>query len=373
MNIPFFDYKNLYNRFKPEFIKIFDDVCSRGAFILQKDLEEFENLLKNFTGIKHVLGVNDGTNAMIIGMNCIGFEPEDEIIISSHTYIATAAAIKLSGAKPICADIDDNGLLCSKSAYKVITANTKAIMPTQLNGRCCDMKAIKHLSNQKGIDLFEDSAQGLGAKESGIHAGGFGRFGTLSFYPAKLIGCFGDGGAILTNDDELYEKAKMYRDHGRDSKGFVTGLGTNGRLDNLQAAFLSLRLKNFDEDIKRRREIATFYNNILSKSKLFKVPSVENGEKGNFNVFQNYEIEVEDRNNFKNFLEENGISTLIQWGGNAIYDIPSFENTRSTLINYEKTDLFFKRCLMLPMHMGLNDDHLNYIEKILNQYIDRSS
>ena len=232
-----------------------------------------------------MLGVNDGTNAMIVGMNCIGFKPEDEIIISGHTYIATAAAIKLSGATPICADIDNNGMLCPDSASKVISHNTKAIMPTQLNGRCSNMNDIMRLSEEKNLILIEDSAQGLGAKDLDIHAGGFGKFGTLSFYPAKLIGCFGDGGAILTNDDDIYEKAKMYRDHGRNDEGIVTGLGTNARLDNLQAAFLSLRLKHYDEDIKRRREIASFYEAVLSKSELFKLPKIENGNNGKCNVF----------------------------------------------------------------------------------------
>ena len=127
MKVPFFDYQNIYYRFKSEFIEIFDDVCSRGAYILQRDLEEFEESLKSYTGIKHVLGINDGTNAMIVGMNCIGFKPEDEIIISGHTYIATAAAIKLSGATPICADIDNNGMLCPDSASKVISHNTKVM------------------------------------------------------------------------------------------------------------------------------------------------------------------------------------------------------------------------------------------------------
>jgi dTDP-4-amino-4,6-dideoxygalactose transaminase len=373
MKIPFFDYQNIYYRFKSEFIEIFDDVCSRGAYILQEDLEKFEESLKSFTGIKHVLGVNDGTNAMIVGMNCIGFEPNDEVIISGHTYIATAAAIKLSGAIPICADIDKDGMLCPDSASKIISQNTRAIMPTQLNGRCSNMKDIMSLVEEKNLILMEDSAQGLGATDLGIHAGGFGKFGTLSFYPAKLIGCFGDGGAILTNDDDIYEQAKMYRDHGRNDQGLVQGLGTNARLDNLQAAFLSLRLRHYDEDIKRRREIAFFYESVMSKSELFKLPKIENGNNGTFNVFQNYEIEVKNRDQFKSFLQDNGIGSLIQWGGYPIYNIPTFEDTKSSKIDYKKTDNFFSECIMLPMHMGLTDEHLSYIENVLNAYINQNS
>ena len=373
MKIPFFDYQNIYKRFKPEFNVIFEDVCSRGAYILQKDLDEFEILLQEYTGIKHVLGVNDGTNAMIVGMNCIGFEEKHEIIISPHTYIATAAAIKLSGAKPVCADIDDNGMLCSDSVQKVITQNTKGIMPTQLNGRCCDMSKLSEIAEANSLLLMEDSAQGLGAKCNNIHAGGFGKFGTLSFYPAKLIGCFGDGGAILTNDSDLFEKAKMYRDHGRDEFGIVQGLGTNSRLDNLQAAFLALRLKHFEEDISRRRQIAQFYSEILSKSNIFKLPEIQDGTNGNFNTFQNYEIEVKDRDKFKEFLSDNNIGTLVQWGGYSIIDIKGFEDTKSNQIDYMRTNQFFDECIMLPMHMGITDDQLDYMETILTRYINEYS
>jgi len=370
MKIPFFDYQNIYKRFKPEFNAIFEDVCSRGAYILQRDLDEFEIHLQEYTGIKHVLGVNDGTNAMIVGMNCIGFKETDEVIISAHTYVATAAAIKLAGARPICADIDDHGMLSADSVKDVLTQNTKAIMPTQLNGRCCDMKKIIEIAEDNNLVLMEDSAQGLGAKYNEIHAGGFGKFGTLSFYPAKLIGCFGDGGAILTNDNDLFEKAKMYRDHGRDESGIVQGLGTNSRLDNLQAAFLTLRLKHFEEDVARRRQIAKFYDDILSKSSIFKLPEIQDGVNGYFNTFQNYEIEVKDRDNFKNFLSDHNIGSLIQWGGYSIIDIQGFEDTKSDNIHYDRTNQFFEECIMLPMHMGITDDQLNYMEKILTKYIN---
>ena len=186
-NVPFFDYPGIYNRFKSEFDSIFQDVCSRGAFILQSDLEKFEKELANFLNVKHALGVADGTNALYLGLNSLGIGSGDEVIISSHTYVATANAIQMVGAKPIFADIDENNLLCPSSARLKITKNTKAIMPTQLNGRCANMDEIRSICDEHKLILAEDSAQGLGARESGTHAGGFGRFGTLSFYPAKLI------------------------------------------------------------------------------------------------------------------------------------------------------------------------------------------
>lgn len=368
--VEFFDYPSIYQRFKGEFNAIFEDVCSRGAFILQRDLKDFEVSLQEFTGIKHVIGVNDGTNAMIVAMNCIGMEPEDEVIISAHTYIATAAAVRLAGAKAVCADIDHRGLLSGASVANVITPATRAIMPTQLNGECCDMSEIADVAARNDLMIFEDSAQGLGAKMNDTHAGGFGAFGTLSFYPAKLIGCFGDGGAILTNDDALYEQAVAYRDHGRGESGVVNALGTNARLDNLQAAFLALRLRHFDEDIMRRREIASYYNEILGKSDLFRIPRVSGNYDNYFNVFQNYEIEVEDRNDFQAYLNKARVGSLIQWGGVPIYNVPSFEDTRSDAETYENTDRFFDRCIMLPIHMGMTDEHLEYVGGVLRRYIE---
>lgn len=368
--VQFFDYPSIYLRYKSEFNAIFEEVCSRGAFILQKDLKEFESAMQDFTGIKHVIGVNDGTNAMIVGMNCIGMKDEDEVIISGHTYIATAAAVKLAGAKPVCADIDQRGLLCAHSIAKVITPATRAIMPTQLNGECCNMSEIVEIASKNDLMIIEDSAQGLGARFAGVHAGGFGKFGTLSFYPAKLIGCFGDGGAILTNDDDLYEQAVAYRDHGRSDNGTVKALGTNARLDNLQAAFLSLRLRNFNEDMSRRREIARYYNAILGKSSLFRIPKVSDGNDNYYNVFQNYEIEVSNREDFQAYLNKAQIGSLIQWGGVPVYKIPSFEDARSSAETYDKTEHFFDRCIMLPIHMGMTDEHLEYVGKVLTRYIE---
>ena len=250
-NVPFFDYPGIYNRFKNEFDDIFSDVCSRGSFILQNDLHNFENDLADYLKVKHAIGVADGTNAIYLGLKALEIGEGDEVIISSHTYVATANAIEMVGAKTIFADIDEHNLLCPISAASKINSKTRAIMPTQLNGRCANMDALRKLVNDNNLLLTEDSAQGLGAMYGDEYAGTFGSFGTLSFYPAKLIGCFGDGGAIMTNDDILAQKLIAMRDHGRDENGEVKMWGTNSRLDNLQAAFLSLRLKHFSEDVER--------------------------------------------------------------------------------------------------------------------------
>ncbi|MFL2840386.1 MAG: DegT/DnrJ/EryC1/StrS family aminotransferase [Pseudohongiellaceae bacterium] len=368
--VPFFDYPGIYTRFKGQFDQIFQDVCSRGAFILQKDLAEFEAELAEFLNVKHVLGVADGTNAMYLGLQALGIGVGDEVIISSHTYVATANAIQMVGASPIFADIDENYLLCPAAAASKITNKTRAIMPTQLNGRCANMDGLRSLAEDNQLVLAEDSAQGLGARYGNEFAGTFGSFGTLSFYPAKLIGCFGDGGAIMTNDDALAEKMNAMRDHGRDANGEVTIWGTNSRLDNLQAAFLRLRLKHFGEDMERRREIAGRYQRGLGDLSEMGLPPSPNDSSPHFDVFQNYECTADRRDELRQFLQNKGIGTLIQWGGVPVHHFEGLGYGKEKFTDLSNTDKFFERCLMLPMNMSLTNDDIDYvIESIIGFYL----
>ena len=349
--------------------KIFSKVCSNGAFILQKDLESFEEDLSKYVGCKHAIGVADGTNAILLGLQALEIGLGDEVIISPHTYIATAAAIKMSGATPVFADIGSDNLLCPNSAKQQITNKTKAIMPTQLNGRCADMDLISNIAKENNILVLEDSAQGLGAKYKGKSAGTFGPFGTLSFYPAKLIGCFGDGGAILTNNDLIAEKIYLSRDHGRDIEGNVIAWGTNCRLDNLQAAFLKFRLSKFDEDVRRRREIASMYNRGLKNIYQIRLPPSPDSDQSHFDVYQNYEITADKRDKLKEYLKQKGISTIKQWGGKAVHHFDELGFGQKKYTHLSNTNNFFNRCLMLPMNMSLTNPEVLYIiEKIRNFY-----
>ena len=359
--IPFFDYPALYLRDEKEFDAIFKEVCSRGAYILQRDLKAFEKNLADFVGVKHVFGVSDGTNAMVIGLRSAGVGPGDEVILASHTYVATAAAVHMVGATPVFADIGSDNMMSAVSAATKITAKTKAIMPTQLNGRCCNMDALQALADERGLDLHEDSAQGLGARFKGKCAGTFGVFGTLSFYPAKLIGCFGDGGVVMTNDDAMAEKLALWRDHGRNSEGEVVAWGTNSRLDNLQAAFLKFRLRHYQEDIARRREIARMYDEAFrGQNSLYPPPGpVEDGDY--YDVYQNYEMAAENRDALRAHLAARGVHTIVQWGGKPVHHMNSLGFDREKFDDLGRTDWFFERCLMLPMNMAVTNDDVNYV------------
>ena len=311
MNIPFFNYPFLYKSKENDFNKIINDVCSRGAFILQKDLDEFEENLKKFIGIKYAVGVANGTDAIWLALLAAGIGEGDEVIFASHTYIATAGAIKFVGATPIPADCREDHMIDPKSVEKLITDKTKAIVPTQLNGRCCEMDTLLEIAKKHNLIIIEDAAQGLGAKFKGKGIGTFDKGGTISFYPAKNLGSFGDAGAFVTNDKAMYDKVKLLRDHGRDENGKFVSWGFNSRLDNLQAAILNFKLTYYNDEIIRRREIAAIYNEELSNIKELHLPPSPNASNDYFDVYQNYEIEAENRDQLKSFLSDNGIGTLI--------------------------------------------------------------
>jgi dTDP-4-amino-4,6-dideoxygalactose transaminase len=239
-------------------------------------------------------------------------------------------------------------------------------MPVQLNGRVTDMDPVLELASQHGLQIIEDSCQALGAKFDSRFAGTFGTAGTFSFYPAKTLGCFGDGGAIITDSDELADKIRMIRDHGRDPvDGKVKLFGYNSRLDNLQAAVLGAKLRHYDDDVKRRRAIAALYQQRLGGLSSMDLPPAPDSDPRHFDVYQNYEVEADARDRLREFLAERGIGTILQWGGYTIHQFEAL-GLNGGLPN---TDAMTERFMLLPMHQMLSDDDVNYIcDQILEFY-----
>ena len=357
-NVPFFNYSALFAAQEEELTGVILDVCRRGAYILQKDLVEFEKNLAAYMGVKHAFGVANGTDAIWLGFKAIGVGPGDEVIIPSHTYIATAAAVHFVGATPVLADIGPDHMLAATSVESLITPRTKAIMPVQVNGRTCDMDALQAIADKHGVMIAEDAAQGLGSKFKGRAAGSFGKFGTISFYPAKLLGCFGDGGATVTNDDKIAERIALLRDNGRNPEGRVVEWGFNSRLDNLQAAILNFKLKSFATDVARRRAIATHYQAQLGSLKELALPPAPDADARHFDVYQNYELEADQRDGLRSHLEGKGVRTIIQWAGTPVHQ---FSELGFAGMACPATERFFSRCLMLPMNTTLADDDVDYI------------
>jgi len=357
MKIPFFDYPQLWLKEKEKLLSIIDKTASNGSFIMQSELESFEGKLSEYTQSKYSLGVGNATDAMEIYLQAIGLQKGDEIIISSHTMLATASAIIQSGGQPVPVDIGPDNLIDPKSIEEAINSNTVGIMPTQLNGRTCNMEPIMEIADKNKLFVVEDSAQALGSKFKGKFAGTFGQASCISFFPAKVLGCLGDAGAILCQDQATYDKCFQIRDHGRDQKGEVLCWGRNSRLDNLQAAILSYKLRDYENVIIRRREIASKYHEQLSSLEELTLPPSPDSDPDHFDVYQNYELVAEQRDDLKNHLFENGIGTLIQWGGMAIHH---FNNLGFNQI-LPKTDAFFEGCIMLPMNMFISNDDIDYI------------
>lgn len=355
--IPFFPYADLFKRDEAALSEVMLDVCRRGAYILQKECREFDSNLAKFMGVKHAFGVANGTDAIIIGLKAVGIGPGDEVILPSHTYIATAASVHLVGATPVLAECGPDHMLDAADVEKRITPRTKAIMPVQINGRTCDMDALQAVADKHGLMIVEDAAQGLGSKFKGRCAGTFGKFGTISFYPAKLLGCFGDGGAIVTNDDEVAAQIALLKDHGRNEEGRVVAWGYNSRLDNMQAAVLDYKLKFFDKDIARRRAVAARYQAGLGDLVELTLPPAPGADDRHFDVYQNYELEADRRDELRVYLDSRGIKTIIQWAGTPVHQFKELGFT----VELPKTDKFFTRFVMLPMNVVITDEEIDYI------------
>ena len=362
--VPFFEYPRLWSDDRKNFLSIIDNISSSGGFILQKAVSDFELELANYAGSNFSVGVGNATDAMEIFLEAIGLNKGDEIIISSHTMLATASAIKFAGGIPVPVDIGDDNLICNESIENAITSNTVGIMPTQLNGRVCDMDAITKIAKKNGLFVVEDAAQALGARYKDQHAGTFGLASCISFFPAKVLGCFGDAGGVLVNDKNLYRKIFQLHDHGRDIDGEVKRWGRNSRLDNLQAAILSHKLKTYNKVIERRREVAQMYQDRLGDLSELQLPPSPSNTSNHFDVYQNYEITADKRDDLKVYLSEKNIGTLIQWGGKGVHQFHQLGFNQKL----PKTDKFFERCIMLPMNIFISNEDVDYICEVVKSF-----
>lgn len=364
LQVPFFDYTHIFSSEEEQMKKIFVDVGRRGAFIQQQDLEEFEHRLADYLGAKYVLGIANATDALHLSMRALGIGPGDEVIFSSHTMVATAAAVHFAGGTPVPVECRADHLIDPDAVEQAITPRTKAIMPTQLNGRTTDMDALQVIADKHGLDIVEDSAQALGSKFKGRSAGTFGKAGCVSFYPAKTLGCFGDGGCVITNDDEMYRKLTLLRDHGRGESGDVEMWGLNSRLDNLQAAILNSKLDVYDQAIARRRELATLYQQLLGKISQLTLPPTPNSDSNHFDIFQNYEIEADNRDELRTALQDQGVGTLVPWGGKAVHQFRKLGFSQK--LPY--TERLFDRMVMLPMNTALSNEMVYYVCQCIRDF-----
>lgn len=357
-SIPFFRYPHVFQQQRNEILAAMMKVMDRGAFILQEELAQFEHEVAQFVGSKHAIGVADGTESMILALSAAGIGSGDEVIFCSHTYIATASAIHFAGATPVPVDMRTDRCIDPEAIRHSITKRTKAIIPTQLNGRTCDMDAIMSIAHEHGLVVIEDAAQALGSKYKGRAAGTFGFAGSISLYPAKVLGCFGDGGILFTQNDNTNEVLRELRDHGRNKDGIVVRWGLNSRLDTLQAAVLLVKLRAFPDEITRRRELAGIYDERLRDLAEMTLPPGPDADPNHFDIYQNYEVEGDRREALRAHLQENGVRTIVQWAGTPVhkFDKLGFQDLRIPAV-----EKFFERCFLLPMNTSLTNEEVHYI------------
>jgi len=362
--ILFNDFKTEYIYLKKEIDSAIKEVLMSGRYILGKKVENFERQFAKYLGVKYCVGVGNGLEALQIALMALGIGEGDEVITTAHSAVATTLAIKAVGAKPIFVDIDEYYHLDSSKIENKITSRTKAILPVHLYGQMVDIETIHQIAKKHSLYLIEDAAQAHGAEYKGKKAGTFGDFGCFSFYPTKNLGAFGDGGAIVTNKKELYEKCKMIRNYGQKNRYEHEIYGLNSRLDEIQAAILSVKLKHLSEFNRKRQQIAKLYFKLLKNVPQIRLPKIRNNAKHIFHLFV---IEAERRDELIKFLEKNNIPTIVH------YPIPIHKQKCFPEFNNLKLPVLetkVQKILSLPIHPFLKEEDVIYIVKKIKEFYD---
>jgi dTDP-4-amino-4,6-dideoxygalactose transaminase len=371
MKIPFLSFKIVHSAIKAEMQTAFDQVYDSYWYVMGKQLNNFEEAYSQFNDVEHTVGVSNGLDALHLALKALGVGPGDEVILPSNTYIATALAVSYVGATPVF--VEPNPLTYNIDPDKIeaaITSNTKAIMPVHLYGQSCEMKVIMDIAARHKLYVIEDNAQAHGATFDGKITGSWGHANGTSFYPGKNLGALGDGGAITTNDAALADKVKVLRNYGSQIKYKNEIIGHNMRLDELQAAFLSVKLKYLMEWTKQRQQIATWYNDALQGIDNITLPFVHPDAS---HVYHLYVIKTPQRDELQKHLTDNGIGTLIH------YPIPPHLQKAYSHLSYKKGDFpiaegLANSCLSLPLWPGMVQEDVEKVSlkiKLLVNNIDR--
>jgi UDP-2-acetamido-2-deoxy-ribo-hexuluronate aminotransferase len=354
----FIDLKKQQTNIRSEIDFSIKKVLDHGKYILGPEVFELEKTLAEYVGVNHCITVSSGTDALLISMMALGIKSGDEIITTPFTFIAAVEAIKLLGAKPVYVDIDDNSYnISSEKIESSITEKTKLILPVSLFGQCADMDPINRISKKYNLPVLEDGAQSFGATYKGRKSCSMSTIGCTSFFPSKPLGCYGDGGAIFTNDDELASKMRSIRVHGQTARYHHSYLGLNGRLDTIQAAILLIKFKIFNNEILLRNEVADFYTKELNRTNLgIETPSITNG---NVSVYAQYAILVNNREELISVLKKNKIPTVIH------YPIPAHMQNeyRDKKLKLPVSEYVAEKILCIPMHPYLQKNEQDLIIK----------
>ena len=366
------DLFSQYSKIKTEIDNSIQEVINTSSFIKGKQVTEFETNLGKYLGTKHVISCANGTDALQIALMTLDLEHGDEIIVPAFTYAATAEVIALLGLTPVMADVDtDDFSLNIASIVKAISPRTKAIIPVHLFGQSSNMESIMAIARQYNLYVIEDNAQSLGADftfsdQSCKKTGTIGHIGCTSFFPTKNLGCFGDGGAIYTDDDRLAEKIRMIANHGQKVKYYHSVVGCNSRLDTIQSALLNVKLKYLPLHLKARREAAEFYYQALKDMNGLILPTQKVYARHTFNQFTIL-VKGNNRGRFQSFLKERGIPTMIYYPL-PLYKQEAFCRYVQSDFALPNTELLCQSVLSLPIHTEMKIETLEYITEVIREF-----
>ncbi|HEX2970289.1 MAG TPA: DegT/DnrJ/EryC1/StrS family aminotransferase [Bacteroidales bacterium] len=359
------DLKAQYEKLGVEIDKAIKEVINSSAFIKGPEVKLFEEELRNYLGVKHVITCANGTDALQLAIMSLGLKPGDEVITTNFTFIATVEVVALSGLKPALADPDEGSFNISVEAVKrAITSRTKAIVPVHLFGQCAEMESLMKIASEHNLAIIEDAAQATGAdyifKDGTVKkAGTIGNLGTTSFFPSKNLGCYGDGGAVYTNDDELAVKIRSIANHGMKERYHYHDVGINSRLDTIQAAILRVKLKYLDSFNAARRGVADAYDKAFASCDSVIIPE---RAKNSTHIFHQYTLRIKNgkRDELKKFLEMNGIPSMIYYPG------PLHLQEAYRYLGYSENDFpvttgLCKEVLSLPIHPDMEEEQIELI------------
>jgi dTDP-4-amino-4,6-dideoxygalactose transaminase len=359
MQVPILDLKAQYSTIKNEVMQAINEVCESQSFALGPAVAEFEEKIATYCASKYAIGVSSGTDALLGSLMALEIKPGDEVITTPFTFFATTGCIARLGAKPVFVDVEadsyniDAGLIEEK-----VTEKTRAIIPVHLFGQIAQMKAITEIARRHNLAVIEDAAQAIGASQDGIKCGNFGDCGCFSFYPTKNLGGFGDGGLVTTNAESLAERIRILRDHGQNPRYFYKAIGGNFRLDSVQAAVLTVKLRYLDGWTEKRRQNAAFYDSIFADSPV-RAPKIE---ANNISIYHQYTVTVPERDRLQKFLAENQIGSAI------FYPKPLHLQDCFKDLGYRRGDLpvserLCNEVLSLPVYPELLPEQIEYVAK----------
>ena len=361
--VPFLDLKALYLEIKDELDAAYRRVMESGWYILGQEVEAFEKEFAQYCGVKHCIGVGNGLEALHLIIRAMGIGPGDEVIVPANTYIATWLAVTYAGATPVPVEPDERTYnIDSNRIEEAITPRTRAILPVHLYGQPADMAAVLAIAKKYNLKVIEDAAQAHGAKYKGKRTGGLGNAAGFSFYAGKNLGAFGDGGAVTTNDDTLAERIRVLRNYGSHKKYYNECKGFNSRLDELQAAFLRVKLKKLDDWNERRRQIAAIYMKELKDVEQIILPYVPLWAEAVWHLFV---IRTQKREALQKHLEQNGIQTMIH------YPVPPHKQQAYQDMNHLNlpiTERIHQEVLSLPMGPAMKEEDALFVPDCIKSF-----